>query len=120
MLTWAGLVQIAFAELTNDTLKKDIVPLGPMTWVQRMVTHDAPSPAYNVNRTAPRGFGENQRIVSQLSSPCWPVCQRSDWRLRCRGAHLSRSCCSVSLLHCAGVQYNWLTVVLPPSADGRE
>ena len=64
-LTWAGLLQIAFAELTNDTLNKDIVPLGAMTWVQRMITHDSTAPAYNVNRTDPRGYGENQRIVSQ-------------------------------------------------------
>ena len=35
---WFGLITaaiafyIAFAELTNDTLKKDVFPLGPFTW----------------------------------------------------------------------------------------
>ena len=32
LMTAAIAVFIAFAELTNDTLKKDVIPLGTLTW----------------------------------------------------------------------------------------
>lgn len=61
MITAAIAFYIGFAELTNDTLKKDVIPLGPLTWATR-VFH-TPAPAYNVNLTDPRGFGGAQRVV---------------------------------------------------------
>jgi len=77
VITAAIAFYIAFAELTNDTLKKDIVPLGAMTWVQRMITHDSTAPAYNVNRTDPRGYGENQRIMVGSEHPQAQARQRT-------------------------------------------
>lgn len=37
------------------------MPLGTMTWPDKLLHTGAP--AYNVNRTDPRGYGENQRVV---------------------------------------------------------
>lgn len=70
---WCGLITaaiafyIGFAELTNDTLKKDVLPLGPLTWHLKFL--HTPAAAYNVNLTDPRGFGEGQRVVMPSERP---------------------------------------------------
>lgn len=67
MITAATAFYIGFAELTNDTLKKDVIPLFPLTWASRVFHSNAP--AYNVNLTDPRGFGGAQRVVVPSERP---------------------------------------------------
>ena len=65
MLTAATAFYIAFAELFNDTVKRDVLPLGQLTWLQNLL-HSAAVP-YDVQRTEARGFGTTgieQRTVS--------------------------------------------------------
>jgi hypothetical protein len=68
VLTAATAFYIAFAELFNDTVKKDVLPLGTFTWLTDLL-HSAAVP-YDVQRTEPRGFGTTgveQRTVRRLS-----------------------------------------------------
>ena len=68
MLTAATAFYIAFAELFNDTVKKDVLPLGTFTWLTNLL-HSSAVP-YDVQRTEPRGFGTTgveQRTVSRWS-----------------------------------------------------
>ena len=59
---WFGLITaitafyIAFAELFNDTVKKDVLPLGAFSWLNRALHTGATTP-YDVNRTDPRAYG---------------------------------------------------------------
>lgn len=61
LMTAAIAVFIAFAELTNDTLKKDVIPLGTLTWATDFFHSNKQN--YNVNLTEARGYGTEQRVV---------------------------------------------------------
>jgi hypothetical protein len=74
---WFGLLTaitafyIAFAELFNDTVKKDVLPLGAFSWLSRVLHTGATTP-YDVNRTDPRAYGPtgyDQRNVRLLVQP---------------------------------------------------
>ena len=59
---WFGVITaltafyIAFAELFNDTLKKNVLPLGELSFLTRALGSQTAAP-YDVNRTDPRGYG---------------------------------------------------------------
>ena len=71
---WFGVITaltafyIAFAELFNDTLKKNVLPLGELSFLTKSLGSQAAAP-YDVNRTDPRGYGTtaaDQRNVRRL------------------------------------------------------
>ena len=71
---WFGVITaltafyIAFAELFNDTLKKNVLPLGELSFLTRALGSQTATP-YDVNRTDPRGYGPSgiaQRNVRAL------------------------------------------------------
>ena len=56
MITALTAFYIAFAELFNDTLKKNVLPLGELSFLTRALGSNTAVP-YDVNRTDPRGYG---------------------------------------------------------------